>query len=193
MKTAAPTPVHFRSEQTRHSSSSAVRWRNRSAALRQLTIPAKVILNNLWGLPPLLDLAREKRTHDAMREVAAAGLAESAHDLSDGGLRGGPERNVYNRTRRQSNASGHKSAALNSRAFSEKLHRDILVASHKAAKIRKIAARHGVECLEIGATMKGRLQIGNAVETGIDLATSDLKNTFENSLPRLLQTESVHA
>ena len=28
----------------------------------------------------------EKRVHDAMREIVAAGLAESAHDVSDGGL-----------------------------------------------------------------------------------------------------------
>src|SRR5947209_6732287 len=46
----------------------------------------KVVLNQLWGLPPALDMAHEKRVHDAMREIVAAGLAESAHDLSDGGL-----------------------------------------------------------------------------------------------------------
>ena len=28
----------------------------------------------------------EKRVQDAIREIVAAGLAESAHDLSDGGL-----------------------------------------------------------------------------------------------------------
>jgi phosphoribosylformylglycinamidine (FGAM) synthase-like enzyme len=47
---------------------------------------AKVILNELWGLPPALDMDYEKRVHDAMREIVAAGLAESAHDVSDGGL-----------------------------------------------------------------------------------------------------------
>ncbi len=47
---------------------------------------AKVVLNELWGLPPALDMDYEKRVHDAMREIVAAGLAESAHDVSDGGL-----------------------------------------------------------------------------------------------------------
>ena len=42
--------------------------------------------DQLWGLPPQLDMDYEKRVHDAMREIIAAGLAESAHDLSDGGL-----------------------------------------------------------------------------------------------------------
>ena len=45
-----------------------------------------MILGTLWGLPPKLDMAYEKRVHDAMREIVAEGLAESAHDLSDGGL-----------------------------------------------------------------------------------------------------------
>ena len=47
---------------------------------------AKVVLNQLWGLPPALDMDYEKRVQAAVREIVAQGLAESAHDLSDGGL-----------------------------------------------------------------------------------------------------------
>ena len=47
---------------------------------------AKEIVKQLWGLPPELDMEREKRVHEAMRAIVAEGLAESAHDLSDGGL-----------------------------------------------------------------------------------------------------------
>jgi phosphoribosylformylglycinamidine synthase len=47
---------------------------------------AKEIVKQLWGLPPALDLEREKRVQFAMRKIIAEGLAESAHDLSDGGL-----------------------------------------------------------------------------------------------------------
>src|SRR5260370_31363842 len=49
---------------------------------------AKTVLNNLWGLPPALDLEYEKRVQAAAREIAASGVAESAHDLSDVGLAG---------------------------------------------------------------------------------------------------------
>ena len=51
-----------------------------------LAAPDKVVFDKLWGLPPALDMDREKRVHEAMREILAEGLAESAHDLSDGGL-----------------------------------------------------------------------------------------------------------
>jgi phosphoribosylformylglycinamidine synthase len=47
---------------------------------------AKEIVKQLWGLPPALDLEYEQRVHYAMRRVIDEGLAESAHDLSDGGL-----------------------------------------------------------------------------------------------------------
>ena len=41
---------------------------------------------SLWGLPPALDMDYEKRVQEAIREIVDEGLAESAHDLSDGGL-----------------------------------------------------------------------------------------------------------
>src|SRR5438876_6892449 len=47
---------------------------------------AKVVIDALWGLPPALDMEYEKRVQAAAREIALSGLAESAHDLSDGGL-----------------------------------------------------------------------------------------------------------
>ena len=88
MKTAIPAPVQFRGEGAEivllggfgetDAETDAVRFGSSEYA--------KVVLNQLWGLPPRLDMDYEKRVHDAVREILAAGLAESAHDLSDGGL-----------------------------------------------------------------------------------------------------------
>jgi len=47
---------------------------------------AKEIVKQLWGLPPALDLEYEQRVQFAVRKIISSGLAESAHDLSDGGL-----------------------------------------------------------------------------------------------------------
>ena len=47
---------------------------------------AKVVLRQVWGIPPLIDLDYEKRVQAAMREIVRQSLAESAHDVSDGGL-----------------------------------------------------------------------------------------------------------
>ncbi len=60
---------------------------------------AKVIRDGLWGIPPALDMDYEKRVHAAIREIIAAGLAESSHDLSDGGLARRVGRVLFGRNR----------------------------------------------------------------------------------------------
>jgi phosphoribosylformylglycinamidine synthase subunit PurL len=47
---------------------------------------AQTVLGALWGLPPDVDLDYERRVQACCREMIAAGMAESAHDISDGGL-----------------------------------------------------------------------------------------------------------
>ncbi len=47
---------------------------------------AKEILGALWGYPPKLDIEREAALQKALIEMAQAGLLDSAHDCSEGGL-----------------------------------------------------------------------------------------------------------
>ncbi|GAA5336290.1 MULTISPECIES: phosphoribosylformylglycinamidine synthase subunit PurL [Thermus] len=54
------------------------------------TLGASEVLYLLTGLeaghPPLLDLGREKAVQEAIRELIALGLTDTAHDLAEGGL-----------------------------------------------------------------------------------------------------------
>src|SRR5438128_1568358 len=47
---------------------------------------AKEILGALWGYPPDLDIEKEAALQKALVELAQAGLLDSAHDCSEGGL-----------------------------------------------------------------------------------------------------------
>ncbi len=47
---------------------------------------AKIVLKELWGLPPALDMEYERRVEAATRQIVSRNLAESVHDASDGGL-----------------------------------------------------------------------------------------------------------
>src|SRR5208282_4827632 len=84
LKTAAPVGVHFRQP------GRSVMLVGGLGACDPVhfggTQYAKAVLHGLWGLPPALDLDYEKRVQAAVREMVLAGLAESAHDLSDGGF-----------------------------------------------------------------------------------------------------------
>jgi len=184
MKTAKPTPVAFQSE-----GASLILLGGFGETDDQRfgsSQYAKVILNQLWGLPPKLEMAYEKRVHEAMRQIIAQKLAESAHDLSDGGLAVA--------------LSESSTPALGARIdvptacllFSEAPSR-ILISTFSPKQIQSIALQFGIESPLIGVTMKGRLQIGNEHRMLIDVATSDLKQTFEQALPRLLQSQNQHA
>ncbi len=47
---------------------------------------AKVIQDALWGTPPKLDMAYEKRVQATIRELVRAKAVEAAHDVGEGGL-----------------------------------------------------------------------------------------------------------
>ena len=84
MKTAAPVTIAFK-----HAGRAVMLLGGLGSATRPRfggTQYAKAVLKQLWGLPPALDMEYEKRVQTAVREIVEAGLAESAHDSSDGGL-----------------------------------------------------------------------------------------------------------
>jgi phosphoribosylformylglycinamidine synthase len=181
MKTAIPAPVQFRNVGAHILLLGGL---GENHALRFGSSEyAKVILNQLWGLPPQLDMAYEKRVHDCVREVRAAGLAESAHDSSDGGLAVALSECCTSEIGARINIS--PAERIDFALFGEAPSR-ILVTSSDPDRIREIALRFDVECPVIGVTMKERLQIGNETSMWINIATTDLKRAFEDSLPRLL-------
>jgi phosphoribosylformylglycinamidine synthase subunit PurL len=183
MKTAIPAPIEFRREGAHILLLGGLRENH---ALRFGSSEyAKVILKQLWGLPPQLDMASEKRVHDCVREILAAGLAESAHDLSDGGLAVALSECCTGEIGARVEIT--PAERLEFALFGEAPSR-ILLTTRDPDRIHEIALRFDVECPRIGVTMRERLQIGNETNMWIDLATTDLKQSSENSLPQLLQT-----
>ena len=183
MKTAMPAPVRFARE-----GAELLLLGGFGACDEQRfggTQYAKVVLDQLWGLPPKLDMDYEKRVHDAIRAFIEAGIVESAHDLSDGGLAVAlSESSTYAIGAKVTvPGSGRAEFALFGEAPSR-----ILVSVSDAGRAREIAAKFQVECPAIGVTMKERLQIGYDSKMLIDLSTSDLQQAFDSSLRRLLQT-----
>jgi len=183
LKTAAPLPMHFQNADRailllgNYGECDAIHFGG--------TQYAKVIVKSLWGLPPVLNMEEEKRVHQAMREIAAEGLAESAHDLSDGGFAVtlaeccfGPKEVgacVY------LDEEGPPELALFHEAPSR-----ILVSTRNPKAIQHIANQHRVQCTQIGITKAGRFEISNRKQWVIDCAVSELKQPWENSLERLL-------
>ncbi len=149
---------------------------------------AKQVVGEFWGKPPALDMDYEKRVQAAIREIARKGLAESAHDLSDGGLAVALAECTF----------GGMGAAIEVDfdvrpellLFDESPSR-ILVSTANAEEVKKIALFHGVESPRIGVTIKERLRIGNGPATLIDCSLDNLRGAWDQALNRSLHPEHV--
>jgi phosphoribosylformylglycinamidine synthase subunit PurL len=192
MKTASPVTIPFKQEgrtvmllgglgaPDAHSRNDSIRFGG--------TQYAKVVLNKMWGLPPLLDMDTEKRAQAAIREIVTAGLAESSHDLGEGGLAvalaecssGGIGADIELETAlRPEFALFHEGPSR------------VLLSTAEPEAVAGIARRHGLACPRIGVTMKERLRIGHPAGTWVDSPVDRLREVSENALENLLSPVHV--
>jgi phosphoribosylformylglycinamidine synthase len=145
---------------------------------------ASVIIKQQWGLPPALDMDYEKYVQAAVRQVVREGLAESSHDLSDGGLAVALAECSF------PNGIG-ASVDLDSDLRAEFLlfHEGpsrILVSTSDPDAVLRIAATNNVEAIVIGSTVAGRLDIARRGEKLAGCEVAALKASWEGALPKLL-------
>jgi phosphoribosylformylglycinamidine synthase len=130
----------------------------------------KEIARDLWGLPPALDMELEKRVQAAVREIAAAGLAESAHDVSDGGLAVALAECCLGTAGIGAQVDLDSDLRPEILAFHEGPSR-ILVSTSQPAAVAAIALAHGVPAPVVGVTIESKLEIR---QRGITLGCWDL-------------------
>jgi phosphoribosylformylglycinamidine synthase len=158
MKTAAPVTIDFKNPDR------AVLLLGGLGSCDEIrfggTQYAKVLMDQLWGLPPAIDLEYEKKVQAAIREIVASGLAESAHDLSDGGLAVAVCESSFGP------AGIGAVIDLDSRLRPELLlfHEGpsrILLSTSDPQRVASVAARHGVAAPRIGKTQPDRIEFRN--------------------------------
>jgi phosphoribosylformylglycinamidine synthase II len=183
MKTAHPTPIHFRQPDR------AVILLGGFGASDDLhfggTQYAKVILESMWGLPPALDMDYEKRVHKTIREIVGANLTESAHDLSDGGLAVALAESSFGANRVGARVEIPVGARAEFLLFHEGPSR-IMLSTSEPENVLAIARKNCVEAVRIGVTMKERLRIDCDSKTLVDCSLTELRQPWETSLEQEL-------
>jgi phosphoribosylformylglycinamidine synthase subunit PurL len=140
---------------------------------------AKAIVAKLWGMPPALDMDREKRVQDAIREIVSTRLAESAHDLSDGGLGVAlAECSFGGVGARVDLDSGLRSDYL---LFHEAPSR-ILLSTAEPEKVQEVAAKHGIEAPVVGVTIEAGVEISRRGERLGRWRIADLQPAYDHAL-----------
>ena len=142
---------------------------------------AKEILKQLWGQPPALDMDYEKRVHDAIREILAEGLAESAHDLSDGGLAVALAECSFGAGGIGAQLDIDSDLRPEFLAFHEAPSR-ILISTANAKRVAAIAESHGVAAPVVGVTIEKGIEIRQRSITLGSWEITALKHAYDQAL-----------
>jgi phosphoribosylformylglycinamidine synthase len=148
---------------------------------------AKVIQDALWGTPPKLDMAYEKRVQATIRELVRAKAAASAHDVGEGGLAVALAECCFGEGGIGAEIRLDSDLGREILLFHEGPSR-ILLATANPENVLAAAQRNNVQAAVIGATLEARVTIRNRNDILIDSAIDDLKGHWAHALEHLLQT-----
>jgi phosphoribosylformylglycinamidine synthase len=142
---------------------------------------AKEIVKELWGLPPALDVDRELRLQAALREIVSEGLAESAHDLSDGGLAVALAECALGPAEIGAQIDIDSDLRPEVLAFHEGPSR-VLISTALPKRAISIAERHGIEAAVVGVTIEKGIEIRQRTMTLGSWDISSLKSAYTHAL-----------
>lgn len=148
---------------------------------------AKQVLKQIWGLPPKLDMEFEKKVQRAVREIVRAGAAQSAHDVSDGGLLWAlAECSFAHGVGVVAEVdSGLRPELL---LFHEGPSR-VVVSTTDPATVETVAARQGVPAVRLGLTAHNRLVMVNRGAVLIDVEVAPLRERWSTALASQMEAE----
>ncbi|MFY9608479.1 MAG: phosphoribosylformylglycinamidine synthase subunit PurL [Blastocatellia bacterium] len=146
------------------------------------------------GRVPKLDLDLERRAQEACLQAIQAGLIESAHDCSDGGLSVALAESCFSSYRHEAigcrvNLESDLSAAA--LLFSESPSRIVLSAVQtNVEQIIALAEEQGVAAAVIGRTGGERLVIEANATRVVDRTVTEVESAWRKTLPKVLDAAS---
>ncbi len=155
---------------------------------------AKEILGELWGFPPALEVEKEAALQKAIIELISAGLIESAHDCSDGGLAVALARAAF------SQGIGCKVDLVSHGLgpefvlFGEDAGR-IVISCDQAnlARIKQLAVKYGISADLLGQTVIGTIEIKVDERVVVSAKIAELGVVYESALERALRSEPAQS
>ena len=148
---------------------------------------AKEVLGAVWGYPPELDLEREAALQRGLIEMIRAGLVQSAHDCSSGGLAVALAEQAFPKGigLRVDVVSGGLPSEF--ALFGEDASRVVIACDPaQLAGIKEVAAKHGLTVDVLGETGSNRAEITLDGRLVISAPLADLCDAYESALESAL-------
>jgi phosphoribosylformylglycinamidine synthase len=151
---------------------------------------AKEILGAVWGYPPELDIEKEATLQRALVAIIRAGLIESAHDCSDGGLAVALVESALPAGVGLSVRLPKQQLALEFLLFAEDASRVVLSCDPiHLPRIQQVAEEYDVFADVLGETGSDRVEITVDGQPVISAGVAELREAYEGALERALRTE----
>ena len=138
---------------------------------------------------PEIDINKEKAVQQACLEAIEAGIINSAHDCSEGGLAVALAESCITNKNRMLGATVELEGDMRKDAilFGEAPSRIIVsVRKDKSAALKKIAKRHSISCKTLGNIGGEKLTVQCGGTKPIDLSLRKLSHTWRNAIPSRL-------
>jgi phosphoribosylformylglycinamidine synthase len=151
---------------------------------------AKKILGELWGFPPALELEPEAALQKAIIELIAAGLVESAHDCSDGGLAVALAKIAFAKGIGCKVELASQELPLECALFGEDASRIVISCDRASlAGIKEVVAKHRISAETLGETVIGSIEITVDGKVAVSAKIAELQGEYEGALERALRSE----
>jgi phosphoribosylformylglycinamidine synthase len=152
---------------------------------------AKVILGEIWGFPPALELKQEAALQKGLVEMIRAGLLESAHDCSDGGIAVALAEACFARGAGfEVNLKAH-GLPPEFVLFGEDASRVVVSCDlSQVSGLEQIALHYGFSAELIGETTSGRVEIRLDGQAVVSAQAEELRNRYEGALQSSLESAS---
>ena len=151
---------------------------------------AKEILGSVWGYPPQLDLEKEAALQKAVVQIIQAGLADSVHDCSEGGLAVTLAESAFLKNigcRVDIAGDGLPPEFV---LFGEDASRIVLSCDpSNLPRIQQIAVKYGLSAENLGQTVPERFELNVDGRTLVSAPVGDFQRVYEAALEQALRTE----
>src|SRR4029077_5982958 len=151
---------------------------------------AKEILGALWGYPPELELEREAALQQGLIEMIRAGLVESAHDCSSGGLAVALVEPAFAKGVGLKVDLASNELPAEFALFGEDASRVVMSCDvTQLAGIKQISTKHGLTAEVLGETVSGRAEIRLDGRVVVSASVAEVRDVYESALEKALRTE----
>jgi len=155
---------------------------------------AKEILGAVWGYPPQLELAKEAALQKALIETIQAGLVDSAHDCSEGGVAVALAESAFPRGVGLKVNLAAQGLPAEFVLFGEDASRVVISCDRgNLLGIQQIAVKYGLSADIIGETVGQHVEINIDGQVVVSASVAELSGEYEGALERVLKSEPAAA